>query len=439
MVLATQPDGEVTVTPSASSDSGVTVSPVPLRFSPNTWSAEQAVTVSAAQDDDAQGYTATISHTAASPGDSDYDGSSVDPVTVTVTDDDSLSVVIAPTAISVLAGGSNTYSMVLGSQPAGNVEVTPAPAAESGLTVTGPSQSEALVFSTATWNIAQTVTVSAATDAVASIVAVSHSVSSVDDSDYNGLEAKDVAVSVLSFTEGTPIIQLGVTTSDLELTVPEGGSNSYSMVLSHRPSGDVTVTVNNPTDNTDVTATPGSLTFTTEDWDTAQPVTVEAAQDDDTFNDTATVTHAVSGGGYGEVSAPNVGVTVDDDETVSVVLTPTSLTVEEGDADGQSYTVKLSHEPSEDVTVTVTGQASTDLALTGLSATNTLTFTTTNWEDAQTVTVKAGQDDDGANDPVTLAHAASGGEYAGVSSDLAVTVDDDETVDDGDGQGGPGR
>ena len=447
VVLATQPDGEVTVTPSASSDSGVTVSPVPLRFSPNTWSAEQAVTVSAAQDDDAQGYTATISHTAASPGDSDYDGSSVDPVTVTVTDDDSLSVVIAPTAISVLAGGSNTYFVVMGSQPAGNVEVTPAPAAESGLTVTGPSQSEALVFSTATWNIAQTVTVSAATDAVASIVAVSHSVSSVDDSDYNGLEAKDVAVSVLSFTEGTPIIQLGVTTSDLELTVPEGGSNSYSMVLSHRPSGDVTVTVNNPTDNTDVTATPGSLTFTTEDWDTAQPVTVEAAQDDDTFNDTATVTHAVSGGGYGEVSAPNVGVTVDDDETVSIVLAPTELTVNEGDADGESYTVKLSHEPSEEVTVTVSGQASTDLALTGLSATNTLTFTTTNWDAPQTVTVTAGEDEDAANDSVTLAHTAAEGEYEGVSSDLAVTVDDDETVsivlapteltvDEGDADGG---
>ena len=107
---------------------------------------------------------------------------------------------------------------------------------------------------------------------------------------------------------------------------------------------------------------------------------------------------------------------MDDDETVSVVLTPTSLTVEEGDADGQTYTVKLSHEPSEDVTVTVTGQASTDLSLTGLSATNTLTFTTTNWEDAQTVTVKADQDDDGANDPVTLTHTSAGGEYEGVSS-----------------------
>ena len=49
-------------------------------------------------------------------------------------------------------------------------------------------------------------------------------------------------------------------------------------------------------------------------------------------------------------------MTVDDDETVSIVLSKTSLTVVEGAAAGQTYTVKLSHEPSEEVTVTVTGQ-----------------------------------------------------------------------------------
>ena len=76
----------------------------------------------------------------------------------------------------------------------------------------------------------------------------------------------------------------------------------------------------------------------------------------------------------------------------------------------------------------MTGQDETDLELTGLSEGETLTFTTSTWDDAQTVTVKAGEDTDAANDKVTLTHAATGGEYQGVSSDLAVTVDDDETV-----------
>lgn len=119
-------------------------------------------------------------------------------------------------------------------------------------------------------------------------------------------------------------------------------------------------------------------------------------------------------------------VTVTDDETVSLVLSKPSLTVDEGDTTGDSYTVKLSHPPTEEVTVTVSGQSGTDLTLTGLSAAETLTFTTTTWNTAQTVTVKAAQDADGMDDSVTLTHTAAGGEYAGTSKDLPVTVTDDD-------------
>ena len=44
------------------------------------------------------------------------------------------------------------------------------------------------------------------------------------------------------------------------------------------------------------------------------------------------------------------------------------------------------------------------------------------------MTVKAREDTDAKNDSVTLVHTAAGGEYAGAKSDVAVTVDDDETV-----------
>ena len=144
-------------------------------------------------------------------------------------------------------------------------------------------------------------------------------------------------------------------------------------------------------------------------------------------NDPVTLTHTATGGEY-EGVAEDLAVTVDDDETVSIVLSKTDLTVVEGDAAGGTYTVKLSHEPSVEVTVTVTGQDTTDLELSGLGEGDTLTFDATSWSVAQTVTVKADQDDDGADDPVTLTHTATGGEYAGAKSDLAVTVDDDETV-----------
>ena len=167
-----------------------------------------------------------------------------------------------------------------------------------------------------------------------------------------------------------------------------------------------------------------TLTFTVDDWATAQTVTVKAGQDEDGANDTATLTHTASGGDYVNVTA-DLPVTVTDDDSADIVLSKTGLTVTEGDATGVRYTVKLATEPSGSVTVSITGHAGTDLTLDK----TTLTFTVDNWATAQTVTVKAGQDDDGANDTATLTHSASGGDYASVSNTLPVTVtDDDEPV-----------
>ena len=342
-------------------------------------------------------------------------------------DDETLGVVISPTAIAVQAGGSNSYTAVLGSLPSGDVTVTLSGHEGAVLSLAGIDNDNALTFTQDNWHAPQTVSVSADAEAQSSTITIDHSVASADDPDYAAAAAPDVAVSVLGAPD-TIQIQVGVATSVQELEVPEGGANTYSMVLSHQPSGDVTVTVNNPTDNSEVTATPRTLTFTTENWHAPQTVTVAAVHDGDAADDSATVTHGVADGGYNGVTVPDVAVTVDDDETVSIVLSKSSLTVVEGDTAGQTYTVKLSHEPSVEVTVTVSGQDQTDLTLSGLSGTDTLTFDATTWDDAQTVTVKAREDTDAANDKVTLTHTAAGGEYAGAKSDLAVTVDDDETV-----------
>ena len=425
--LSHEPSEEVTVTVTGQDTTDLELTGLSatntLTFDASDWGVAQTVTVKAAQDTDAANDSITLTHTAAG---GEYEGAAED-LGVTVDDDETLGVVISPTAITVQAGGSNTYTVVLGSLPSGDVTVSLAGHEGAVLSLTGIDNDNALTFTQDNWNAPQTVSVSAAAAAQTSTITIGHSVTSADDPEYDGATAADVGVSVLE-APSTIQIQLGVTTSEQELEVPEGGANTYSMVLSHQPVGDVTVTVNNPTDNLDVTATPRSLTFTAENWDTPQEVTVTAVQDDDAANDSATVTHGINGGGYDGVTVPDVAVTVDDDETVSIVLSKTTLTVVEGDTTGGTYTVKLSHEPSEEVTVTVTGQDTTDLELTGLSATNTLTFDATDWGDAQTVTVKAAQDGDAANDSITLTHTAAGGEYAGVNEDLPVTVDDDETV-----------
>ena len=104
----------------------------------------------------------------------------------------------------------------------------------------------------------------------------------------------------------------GVTVSAETLAVNEGSSGTYTVKLDSEPTASVTVTPSSG--NSDVTVS-SALTFTTMNWSTAQTVTVTAAHDSDAVDDSATISHAVSGGDYGAVTAVSVTVTVDDDET----------------------------------------------------------------------------------------------------------------------------
>ena len=111
--------------------------------------------------------------------------------------------------------------------------------------------------------------------------------------------------------------------STTTLTVAEGGTNTYTVELATQPRENVTVALT-VDGSTDVTVSPPSLTFTMSTWDTAQTVTVSAAQDTDSKDDTATVNHAASGQGYASVTG-SVTVTVDDDEIPNVVPSITTI------------------------------------------------------------------------------------------------------------------
>ena len=175
-----------------------------------------------------------------------------------------------------------------------------------------------------------------------------------------------------------------------------------------------------------VTLSATTLTFNADNWATAQTVTVTPLKDANAISETITLTHTLSGGDYTGIAADSVTINVTDSDTRNIVLSPTSLTVTEGEAAGTSYTVKLATEPSNTVTVTLSGHSGTALSISGTTlSSDQLTFTADNWATAQTVTVKAAHDDNAVNESETLTHTSSGGDYANVTADLAVTVADD--------------
>ena len=411
VVLKAAPTGDVTVTVGGHSGTDLTVAPESLTFTTGDWDDAQTVTVTAVHDADAENDTETLTHTVSGGG---YDEVAAASVAVTVEDIDTAGVSVDPTDLKVEEEDTTgaSYTVVLDTEPTGDVTVTVDGHTGTDLTVLPAS----LTFTTGDWDDAQTVTVTAAhdADAVNDVETLTHAVSG---GGYDEVDAASVAVTVLDDERG-----VAVSKTELEVEEEDATGASYTVVLKAAPTGDVTVTVGGHS-GTDLTVAPESLTFTTGDWDDAQTVTVTAAHDADAENDTETLTHTVSGGGYDEVAAASVAVTVEDIDTAGVSVDPTDLKVEEEDTTGASYTVVLDTEPTGDVTVTVDGHTGTDLTVLPAS----LTFTTGDWDDAQTVTVTAAHDADAVNDVETLTHAVSGGGYDEVdAASVAVTVLDDE-------------
>ena len=153
-----------------------------------------------------------------------------------------------------------------------------------------------------------------------------------DDSIYEGDETFTVAIDTANLPTGVTAGATTTTTvtivdnepppnspqlvlSRSSLTVAEGSTGSYTLKLATQPTG--TVTVNIASGNNDITVSPNPVTFqstgSSKLWNVAQTITVTAAQDVDATDDSGTLTHTASGGGYGSVTG-SVSVTVNDDD-----------------------------------------------------------------------------------------------------------------------------
>ena len=364
-------------------------------------------------------------------------GQAVDDL-VEITDDDSPGVFVSPTTLSVNESGTASYTAVLTVQPTARVRVRPTVPSNSLVTVSTAQSGNDLVFTRTNWNTPQTVTVTGVNDNIdyppsqprSGRVTVSHSVSG---GNYGSVTAPSVNVSHLDDDSR------GVTVSSGTVTVTEasgpGRTAAYTVVLKAQPTANVTVTP--VSGNTSVATVSGALTFTKTNWNAPQTVTV-AGVDNSGENAsflTTRITHTFAGGGYGSAAAVADDVRVnliDDDKDKEIILDPASVTIaEEGSG---TYEVKLSAQPVSDVEVEVSSDNAEVTVKKGegsAGSSQTLTFTSDNWNTAQEITVAAADDTDAADDSATLTHtivdANSSNEYDGADdATLDVTVTDND-------------
>ncbi len=369
--------------------------------------------------------------------------------------------------VLVTVGGQASNGLVFAVSPTpviGGIDPTSGEPGTS-VVITGSNFGAAKRFSTVTFNGAEAVTTAWSATSIAATVPA-------------GARTGNVVVTVGGrASNGVPFTVTGVTVDPTELTVEEGGTGTYTVVLDSSPASAVTVSMF-ASEGTDLSVDILPV-FTASNWDEPQTVTVtagededreEAVQDTDLVDEVESITHTLTrattgsssslrggllrdgylatamgspaptreyvylggrlaaisqGGAVGEVS---VVVTIDDDDdpdTPGVPALTNSLRLTEGHTG--AYTLELGAAPTANVAIALSVSRGSDNTADVTVNPARVTFTASNWDSPQWITVSVGRDDDTVGETEVITHAATSTDsrYQGIEiPDVSVVIRD---------------
>ncbi|MBB32522.1 MAG: hypothetical protein CL455_02570, partial [Acidimicrobiaceae bacterium] len=288
-------------------------------------------------------------------------------------------------------GTTDTFTVVLNSKPAGDVQID----------LTNPDIGEAtlddqsLTFTTADWDTPQTVTATGVDDLYVDGNQGQTITFSIDDSGTDDVIYEAVANQTITVTTqdnenaGFTIVESGGATEVSE----SGTTDTFTVVLNARPLTNVLVSTSSA-DTGEITVTNNAiLTFTTNNWDTPQTVTVTGFDDSDIDGDqsvnlSVAVVDASSDDNFDGLTDVLTAVNLDDDNVGYTVTESGGSTAVSEDETTDTFTVVLNGQPSSSVVFSIASDDEGELTVSA----GTLAFTTGNWDTPQTVTV-TGVDD----------------------------------------------
>ena len=456
VVLDTQPITNVVVSVSGSDSSEAILSTTTIIFTTSNWDTPQTITVTGVDDQIIDGNRIayiTISIIDELSSD-EYDYVPSQSFLAIVYDDDRGSYSVYETNNSTIvseAGKTDSFSVVLNKKPASNVVFR----IVSQDTEEGTVSTSSLTFSPSNWDVPQSVTVTGVNDGlddgdqsvniVLSADGFENVAVGVVNADNDGGPSIDVSSSSGDVSDGCPapleaeveeeeeeveeeelapacVVGFGsVVESSGSTVMSEGGSSdSFTFALASQPGSSVVVSVKS-SDLSEASVSTSSLTFSPSNWDVPQGVTVTGVNDglDDgnqTFKVTISVVDSSSDGAYALLANQQVSVTnldneeeeeeeeeeeVEEEEELAPacvvgfgsVVESSGSTVMSESGSSDSFTFALASQPGSSVVVSV---KSSDLSEASVS-TSSLTFSPSNWDAPQGVTVTGVNDglDDG--------------------------------------------
>ena len=347
-------------------------------------------------------------------------------VELTLEDDDARGVTVSKSELEIEEGDDSDYTVVLTSEPTGQVTVTPSRSSgDTDVTVSG-----ALTFTADDWATPQTVTVSAGedTDAADDTAEIGHAVSGAD---YGGVTVASVDVSV----DDDETASSGVTLTVLPESVSEGAGATTVTVTATLNGGTrgeatpvaVTVDSDTATSGTDFAAVTG-FTITVPANTQSHTGTFALTPTQDTV-DEPDETLSVGGSATGlSVTGSEVEIT-DDDATPTVTLSLSDTSIAE-DGGATMVSASLSHASSEPTEVIVSAEPESPATGSDYTLSTNATLAIAAGVTASTgeVTIAGVNNDvDAPNKTVRVKGAASNTLGMSGPSDVELTLEDDDT------------
>ncbi len=454
LVLNTQPTADVSI--AINPGAQLTVATSPVVFTNTNWATPQTVTVTAVNDTFVEGaHTGTIAHTVSST-DAGYNGLSVPNVVANIADNDVASVsftgVDTATSLSESSTGGDSYTVQITSTPAsGSAVVLMDPDADCEISIDGSAFGSSGTITIANPSTIFNIVMRAVNDRILEGThncSVSYGFSASTAPEYASLSrANDVyavtdnEIAIFGLVRADGTISNSTTASEAVTSAAIGMllQVDYENASTGTVGIDSTFSIGySQTGGTatgggvDYSFTNGAVTFTPADTFTdaggyanlvkpisftvvddaiaeaTETVIVTADADESGTSGSYDAVITLSGGGFG---THTYNITNNDTAGVTRAESGGSTDVTEGGAT-DSYTLVLTSQPTSPVTIAVSGGAQ-------LTATPpTLTFTASDWNLPQTVTVTAVDDAavEGAHTG-TITHTASSVDaaYQGIS------------------------
>ena len=433
--LNSQPEASVAITVSSSNTDEGTVNPSSLEFSTSNWNTSQTVTVTGVDDssdpvvDGNTSYKINLGNTLSSS--THYNDLKSGTLELSNTDNESPGVTLSSGSLTTSENGTNaTFTVKLDQKTTSDVTIN----LQSDDPGEGTPSPSALTFTTSNYSSAQTITIQAVDDALfddnQSYTIALKTISGTGTA-YDGFDPADVSVTN---TDNESANDVGIVPNTSSISVSETGTtDSFTLKLKSEPTANVILSINS-SNTAEGTVSPSSLLFSRNNWNTSQAVTVTGV--DDYYDNGSTLFSIIIGSpttsdtNYSAKPSSTINATNVDNDTAGITIIASDNQTGE-DGDNGTLLVLLNSQPFGDVILSVTSDNTSE---TNVNPDN-LTFTTSNWNTSQTVTLIGVDDNDNDSNQsfnITVAgssHTTSNGEtsYDNLSSSVQVTNVDNET------------